>query len=71
MTLAELAAALPPGEHDLETLALWLAMAREAGVELQPGEEHIDTEDGGQHWRFTIPRVALDGAQLARVKWEV
>ena len=71
MSLAELAAALSPGEHDLETFALWLAMAREAGIDLQPGEEHIDTEDGGQHWRFTIPRVALDGAQLARVKWEV
>ena len=37
MTLAELAAALPPGEHDLETFALWLAMARECGWSLQPG----------------------------------
>lgn len=71
MSLAELAAALPPGEHDLETFALWLAMAREAGVELQPGEEHIDTEDGNQHWRFTVPRVALDGAQLAQKDWEL
>ena len=71
MTLAELAAALPPGEHDLETFALWLAMAREAGVELQPGEEHIETQDGGQHWRFTVPRVALDGTQLAHREWEL
>ena len=71
MTLAELAAALPPGEHDLETLALWLAMAREAGVALQPGEEQIDTGDGGQHWRFTVPRVALDSAQLAHREWEL
>jgi hypothetical protein len=71
MTLAELAAALPPGEHDLETFALWLAMAREAGVELQRGEEQIDTEDCGQRWRFTVPHVALDGAQLAQLDWEV
>lgn len=71
MTLAELAAALPPGEHDLETFALWLAMAREAGVALQPGEEQIDTGDGGQHWRFTVPRVALDSAQLAHREWEL
>ena len=71
MTLAELAAALPPGEHDLETFALWLAMAREAGVELQPGEEHIETQDGDQHWRFTVPRVALDGTQLAHREWEL
>lgn len=71
MTLAELAAALPPGEHDLETFALWLAMAREAGVQLQPGEEYIDTQDDIQHWRFTVPRVALDGAQLAQREWEL
>ena len=71
MTLAELAAALPPGEHDLETFALWLAMAREAGVELLPGEEHIETQDGDQHWRFTVPRVALDGTQLAHREWEL
>ena len=71
MTLSELATALPPGEHDLETFALWLAMAREASVELQPGEEHIDTEDGSQQWRFTVPRVALDGAQLAQREWEL
>ena len=71
MTLAALAAALPPGAHDLETLALWLAMAREAGMELQEGEEQIDTQDGGQHWRFSVPRVALDGAQLAHMTWEL
>lgn len=70
MTLAELAAALSPGEHDLETLALWLAMAREAGVELQPAHEQIDTQGGGQHWRFTVPCVALDGMQLAQMDWE-
>ena len=66
-----LAEALPPGEHDLETLALWLAMACEAGVELQPGEEPIDTQDGNRHWRFTVPRVALDGAHLAQMDWEL
>lgn len=71
VSLAELAAALPPGEHDLETLALWLAMACEAGVELQPGEEPIDTQDGNRHWRFTVPRVALDGAHLAQMDWEL
>ena len=71
MTLAELAAALPPGAHDLETLALWLAMAREAGVALQDGEEQIDAQDGAQSWRFTVPRVALDGTQLAQMDWEL
>ena len=46
-------------------------MAREAGVALQPGEEQIATGDGGQHWRFTVPRVALDSAQLAHREWEL
>jgi len=71
MTLAQLAAALPPGKHDLETLALWLAMAHEAGIELHAGEEQIETQDGDQHWRFTVPCVALDGRQLQQMEWEL
>ena len=46
-------------------------VAREAGVALQLGEEHIDTQDGDAHWRFTVPQVALDGAQLAHREWEL
>ena len=69
MTLAELAAALPPAGHDLETLALWLSMAREAGIELQDAQEQVDTQDGEQSWRFTVPRVALDAARLAPIDW--
>jgi hypothetical protein len=71
LTLAELAAALPPGQHDLETLALWLEMAQQAGIAPQQGAELIDTQDGDQHWRFTVPRVALDGARLAQMEWEI
>ena len=58
LTLGELARALPPS-HDLETLAFWLAMAREAGVEFHDGEEEIDlfAEDNGT--RFHTPRVEL------------
>lgn len=71
MTLAELAKVLPPAQHDLETLALWLSMAREAGIELQDEQEQISTQDGEQAWSFTVPRVALDGAQLAQIHWEL
>lgn len=71
MTLAELAAALPPGEHDLETLALWLAMAREAGIDLDATEEQIESNDGSTLWRFTVPHVALDSARLANIDWEL
>ena len=71
MTLAELAKVLPPAQHDLETLALWLSMAREAGIELQDEQEQISTQDGEQAWSFTVPCVALDGAQLAQIHWEL
>jgi hypothetical protein len=60
LTLADLAQALPPGEHDLETLALWLALAREAGVPFEDGPpEHITLTHTDQPWRFTVPRVRL------------
>ena len=71
MSVAELAKALPPGSHDLETLALWLSMAREAGMEFQDGEEQVTTRDGERSWSFTVPRVALDGAQLTQIDWEL
>ena len=61
LTLADLAQALPPGEHDLETLALWLALAREAGVPFEAGPpEHITLTHTDQPWRFTVPRVRLE-----------
>ncbi|MDZ7921416.1 DUF3375 domain-containing protein [Rhodoferax sp.] len=65
MTLAALAEALPPGAHDLETLTLWLALARESGAQFDDGEvEHITTHDAATGWQFTVPRVALDAAAL-------
>ena len=71
MTLAELAEALPPGEHDLETLTLWLAVAREAGVDWGDEQEPITTTDEkktpSEPWRFTVPRVTLDAAAVRNV----
>ena len=70
-TLAELAEHLPP-THDLETLALWLGMAREAGIEIAPQQvqelELVDEEQ--QRWRFRVPRVALSEAALDGIEWE-
>ena len=64
MTLAELAKALPPGEHDLETLTLWLAMASETGAAIGPGQAHIMTTDPSlsphRQWHFAVPHTALD-----------
>lgn len=69
MTLAQLAQALPPGQHDLETLTLWLAVAREAGAALEGEQERITIThpDHGQQWCFVVPRVALDAALLREI----
>lgn len=68
MTLAALAQALPPGAHDLETLALWLALARESGAVFDAGqEEHVTTHNHAGAWRFTVPHVALEADALRGV----
>ncbi len=68
MTLAALAQALPPGAHDLETLTLWLALARASGAAFDAGqEEHITTHNQEGAWCFTVPRVALEAAALQAV----
>lgn len=68
MTLAALAQALPPGEHDLEALTLWLAVASEAGTAPGAGQEYITTTDTShsphRQWRFAVPQVALDAAAV-------
>ncbi len=71
MTLAALAEALPPDEHDLEALTLWMAVACEAGLAWGDGQEQITTTDPqqspAQEWRFTVPHVALDAAAVRSV----
>lgn len=67
LTIAELTQALPPS-HDLETLAYWLAMAREAGIEIN-GEEIIDLFHDEDGWtRFHTPRVALSLAAVEELE---
>ncbi|GAB1386726.1 hypothetical protein MASR1M59_18740 [Melaminivora sp.] len=68
LTLAALAQMLPPGEHDLETLALWLALAQESGATFEAGAtEQITTHHQGQDWRFTVPRVLLSAQAVGAV----
>jgi hypothetical protein len=59
LTIGELAKALPP-THDLETLAYWLAMARQAGIEIDEQSEAVDLQDECHGWtRFHVPAVEL------------
>ncbi len=60
LTLGELAKALPP-THDLETLAYWLAMARQAGIAIDEQTESFDLRDDSDGWtRFRVPVLGLD-----------
>lgn len=72
VTFSELLELLPPA-HDLETLALWISMAREA--EIQIVSENTEcfelTDEQGQRWEYTVPRVFMDEQALARVDWDL
>lgn len=63
LSLRELAEALPP-THDLETLAYWLAMARQSGVPIDDNEEVFDLYDekDGNGTRFRVPTIQLSHA---------
>ena len=70
VTLGALAKALPP-THDLETIAYWLAMAREAGIELEDALDTFDvTDEEENQTRFSTPLVKLDYPQVSHLKPE-
>lgn len=72
LSIAELAAALPP-THDLENFALWITMAREAGIEIVMHEtETVDiTDKDARQWRFKLPLTRLDESAVADIDWEI
>lgn len=68
LTIGALAEALPPS-HDLETLTYWLAMAREAGIEIDDVDELIDLLDEEKGWtRFYVPIAELTFAAVERLE---
>ncbi len=71
MTLADLAQHLPP-VHDLETFALWLGMAREAGITIHESEfQQLELLDDEQHrWLFHVPYLTLSSQALNGIDWE-
>lgn len=70
LTIADLAQALPPGEHDLETLVQWLTWARETGAEVGEGTPQQVELAGpdGRSWRFVVPRVEVTVEGLRHVE---
>ncbi|ATE71280.1 DUF3375 domain-containing protein [Lysobacter capsici] len=70
LSTGELAQRLPPS-HDLETLALWIGMAREAGSPItEPGEsvQVADRHDG--MLRFHVPSIEFFAPHFEDFKWE-
>jgi len=71
MSIAELASHLPP-THDLESIALWLAMAREAEVEISEDREAVDiTDSNGHKLRFHVPHLTLTRTAAESIDWEL
>ncbi|MEM1227890.1 MAG: DUF3375 domain-containing protein [Planctomycetota bacterium] len=67
MTIGQLARELPP-THDLETLSFWLAMARQAGVELGDQDESFElASDDKSLIRFFVPLLQLDIASASEL----
>jgi hypothetical protein len=67
LTIGELANALPP-TRDLETLVYWLAMARQAGIELGQVDEAIDLFSAHDGWtRFFVPAVQIASESVANL----
>lgn len=71
MTIANLASHLPP-THDLESLALWLSMAREAEVTISEDQEAVNVTDAaGKTIRFHVPKLALTVDAVKSIDWEL
>jgi len=72
LSIAQIAIALPP-THDLEAIALWITMAREAGIDIVETEhETIDiTDKDARQWRFSLPVTKLDEPLFANIEWEI
>lgn len=71
MSIGELASHLPPS-HDLETITLWLAMAREAEMTVSESREKVDIADAaGNRLRFDVPKLALTRDAVESIDWEL
>jgi Protein of unknown function (DUF3375) len=71
LSIAELARRLPP-THDLESLTVWLTMAREAGIAFREEAEAVEVVcSDGPRLRFDVPLVELSAAVMPDIEWEI
>lgn len=72
LSFGDLAALLLP-THDLETFALWLSMAREAGLEIieERREEVVLIDDEQRRWRYSLPVAGLEFEAFKDIDWEL
>jgi hypothetical protein len=69
--VSDLARQLPP-THDLESLTVWLAMAREADVPVHAKREFVDVACAdGTTLLFQVPKIELCAAALQGIDWEM
>jgi DNA-binding MltR family transcriptional regulator len=70
LSIAALAGHLPT-THDLESIALWVSLAREADVAFDGGRETVDlVASDGTPLQFHVPKVALAAADVKGLEWE-
>lgn len=71
LTLSEFSEHLPP-EYDLETLAYWITLAREADCEFAQTQELIDlsSKENPAPTRFHLPTVALSAANIENIAYQ-
>ncbi|QET03913.1 DUF3375 domain-containing protein (plasmid) [Cupriavidus pauculus] len=71
LAISELASSLPP-THDLETIALWLSMARHADAPVGVKRESVDVEGhDGLLLRFDVPMIELGIEHLRDLDMEL
>lgn len=69
LSIAEIAHTLPPAaNHDLETIALWISLARQTNAPVNSAEtETIEVDHQDHIVRFNIPKTQLNAEQLAKL----
>ncbi|OUS03080.1 hypothetical protein A9Q81_08280 [Gammaproteobacteria bacterium 42_54_T18] len=70
LPLSELASHFRP-KHDLETITLWLSLAREADIPITTERENFELDVGeGKYLRYCVPKVSLSTEAIQGIDLE-